>query len=401
MEDRAHALYSPSATYRNLSCVGSLKVVEEAKKLGLVKESVYAKWGTDCHEYAKEALETIHSQNHYNFDKILDPEKREVVFKYCGFIGEINTQFRKNHKGVRHYIEHRVKYDDTLWGTADYILTGHHKDSNKFEVVFCDLKAGKGVEVSAEDNEQLLAYIICLQKQLGTKIEEAHCFIFQPRTPGKEFTRWSINHETIYRSALGILKNKEHCIEHLESGKLGERCDPGEWCRFCPGKEFHNGKTLCTAFSDDVNSTKLKILESVPEVPTLQGLTLEDKVQIFKRRKIFASLIDDICKDVLQHALKEKIPGFKIVPSQQRRSWIKGDVEKQSIQLIKMGVVEPLKKSLIGIGEVEKQIGKGKIDDMTQLSKPGYQLVPDDDKRSEIKQIGLEGISEIEFTESD
>ncbi len=401
-EQDAHALYSPSAIYRNMNCIGSLAVNKEAKKLGLIKESAYAKWGTDCHEYAAEALTVIHSQNKYDFNKIIDPEKRELVQNYCGFIGNINAAFRKTHEGVKHYIEHRVIWDNTFWGTADYILTGFNKRTAQFDCIFADLKTGVGVEVSAEDNEQLAGYAICLAKTLGKKFDRVHAFIYQPRTPGKEFTKWEIDRATLDAYAEKILLNKAECIEHLADTSLGDaavgdKCNPGEWCKFCPGKEFHNGMPLCNSFAKDANSTALKILDKVPEVPVIEKLSVEQKIEVFKRRKIIKQLLDDICSDLLQTALKQPIEGYKVVEGQRRRSWIKGDIETQATILEELGVENPVKKSLVGIGEVEKQIGKGKIDDLTQLSKPSYQLVPEDDKRLGITQVGLESITEIDL----
>lgn len=392
-----HALYSPSAAYRNASCIGSLKIVKEAEKHGLIKTSSYAEWGTLCHEYAAEALKLIHSHNFYDFDKILDPEKREVVKDYCAFIGEINKNFRKTHNGVVHFIEYKVKHDDEFWGTADYVLTGFDNKTKEFNVVFADLKTGKGVEVDAEDNEQLLSYVVCLQTQLESRIDNAHCFIYQPRSAGDKMSRWSITHDVIVNAATNLIINKRDCIEHLENGKLGERCVVGEWCRFCPGKEFLNGKPLCNAYSEEVNASQLKILDKVPEVPTVDVLSIEQKFEIFKRRKLIKKLLDECCKDVLVHAMKEKLPGYKIVNTIGRRSWKKGDVDKMAIQLEKMGIENPIKKSLISFGEVEKQLGKGSIDELLEPGKTGYELVPDEDKRNAIESIGLESVGEIDF----
>lgn len=403
-EDNAHALYSPSSTYRNLCCVGALAVTVKAKELGLVKSSSYADWGTICHDYAKDALTAAHAMQHYNYDLIIDEEKRELVRNYAAFIGEINRNFRKTHDGVQHYIEYRVKWDDTYWGTADYILTGFHKKTKEFEVIFVDLKTGMGVEVTAEDNEQLLSYIICLSKTLGRKFDKMHCFIYQPRTPGKEFTRWTIDQPTLDKFALQILSNKEDCINHLAAVKAGKKkvgddCAAGEWCRFCPGKEFHEGKPLCQSYAAHVNESSLKILDKVPEVPAIDTLSMEQKLEIFKRRKVIKEVLDKACKDILQYALKEKIEGYKVVEGTRKRGWKKDSIDAIAEVLKGMGVENPTKTSLIGIGEVEKVVGKGKLDDFTVLSAPSYQLVPEDDKRSEIKQIGLDDIGEIEFSE--
>lgn len=397
-DNQAHALFAPSAAYRNASCVGSLKIVKEAEKLGLIKSSKFAEWGTMCHEYAADALRTIHTQNHYDFNKILDPEKLEVVQGYVAFVGEVSKNFRKTHSGVKHYIEFKVMHDKDFWGTADFILTGHDKKTKEFNAVFIDLKAGAGVEVLAEDNEQLLSYIVCLQTQLETKIDNAHCFIYQPRTGGESpYLRWSINHDIIVQAATNLIINKRDCIDHLQNGKLGERCQAGDWCRFCPGKEYHQGKPLCTAYAEEANASKLKILDAIPEVPAIDTLSIQQKFEIFKRRKMIKKILDDACKDVLLAANKEKFEGYKIVNKAGRRSWKKGDVDEMAASLIEKGFENPIKKSLVAFGEVEKKLGKGTIDELLEPGKTSYELVPEEDKRQEIQQIGLDEIEEIDF----
>lgn len=394
-----HARFSPSAAYRNSSCVGSLKIVEEAYKLGLVKTSSYADWGTACHEYAAEALAVLFNRQPYDFNKIIDPEKREVVQAYCGFVGSIFSNFRKNHKGVQYFIEQKVSYDGDFWGTADLLLTGVHSTTKDFEVVLIDLKAGAGVEVSAEENEQLLSYIVCAQSQMKRKIDKAHGFIFQPRTPGKEFSRWTIDQEVIAIATESLRRNKEASIDHADNGVLGEKCKSGDWCRFCPGKEFKDGKPLCDAYANNANGSALKILDKVPEVPTFDVLTAQQKFEIFKRRKLIKKILDDACKDVLALALKEKFEGYKVVQKAGRRSWRDGDLEAMGKMLMEKGIEQPFKKSLIPFGQVEKQLGKNSIDNMLQPGKTSYELVPDEDERNAIQNVSIEELGEIDFDE--
>lgn len=261
--------------------------------------------------------------------------------------------------------------------------------------VICDFKYGRGVEVEVEDNEQILSYAICLQKTMKRKFSMVHCFIYQPRTPGKEFNRWSIDENILAGAEQSIIANKEECLSLIGKDYSKSLC-AGDWCRFCPAK--HDGN--CPEFNRDINSTQLKILDNVPEVvPTLPALTLEQKVEIFKRRKVFKKFIDEVCTDLLLTANSGvKVPGHKIVEGQRKRGWRKDTpMELIHADLMGLGVEQPMKLSLKGIGEIEKEIGKGKIGDLTELSKPTYQLVPDTDKRVEVKNIGLDEIEEIEL----
>lgn len=391
-----HALYAPSATYRNLSCLGSLALI---KKLGAKgKPSVYAEEGTLAHDWINKALTAAHGLKKFDYEKIPDEEMRTHVQNYVSFIGDLNKQFRKVHKGVEHYIEQVVKYDNDFWGTVDYALTGFHKLTNEPVCLICDFKYGRGVEVEAEENEQLISYAICLQNSLDVVCSATHFFVYQPRTPGKEFTRWSVKKEQLVPACSQIIQNKKKVLSILknfeDTGVINpQNLKAGDHCRFCPAK------TNCPCYIEDLNSTQLKILDNVPEIPVpdVAILTLEQKVAIFTRRKMFTDLIKSIGSDLLELASKEGVPGLKIVEGMRRRKW--KDEEGIGNKLASIGVNDPYKRVLIGIGEVEKQIGKGKIDDLTELSKPSYQLVPESDKRQEVKQIGLEDLGEIEFTE--
>lgn len=410
-----HALYAPSATYRNLSCKGSLALIQSLKNSGRIptksESSIFAKEGTLAHDWAKKALTCIHKQIHFDFMTIPDDEMRVHVTNYCAFIGELNTKFRHTCEGVQFYIEQKVKCDDDFWGTADYVLTGFHKRTKEPMAVIADLKYGKGVEVDVEENEQLLSYAVCLSHTLKRAFSVVHCFIYQPRTPGKEFNRWTIDSKILDGAESVILSNKEECLAILESGDYEPHLNAGEWCRFCPAK------MNCKAYQEDLNSTKLQILADLPEVlpeePKIHELSIEQKVEIFKRRKSLKKFIDDICADLLVTANNgTEVPGYKIVTGTRRRGWKKempdsdGTIcsKEDAINVIgsylqDLGVEEPFKKSLKGIGEIEKEIGKGKIDDLTELSRPSYQLVPISDKREAIQSIALEDLEEVEFTE--
>ena len=397
MTNNAHATYSPSSIYRNLNCVGSIALIKKTNSKS--KVSAYAKEGTLAHDYAKAALECIHGMKHFDFDQIPDEEMRHHVTQYCAWIGELNKNFRKTHAGVLHYIEHQVRWDENFWGTADYILTGYNKETHLFECVICDLKYGKGVEVSAEENAQILGYVLCLQKELNKDFSKAHCFIYQPRIPGKEFTRWTIDTKVIEGTGGVILQNKENCLSLLDPQNfkidlIEQNTVAGEWCRFCAAK------MKCKSYMDDLNSTQLKVLDEVQEIPEVSSLTLEQKLAVFQRRKRIKAFVDEICSDLMAIAASgtEKIPGYKLVEGVRRRKWKdnSGDVANA---LIQMGVENPYKTSLIGIGDVEKIVGKGKIGELTELSKPTYQLVPDTDKRTEIQVLGIDEIEEISFDE--
>ena len=152
-----HARFSPSAANRRIHCPPSLLLEEQFEE----GESIYAAEGTAAHELAEHLirkylkLRTKRPTSEYYTDELLS-----AVNEYVSFvIGEIETARRECKQPVI-VVEQRVdasEYVDNCFGTADMVII-----TDKTAHVI-DLKLGKGVEVHAEENPQLMCWNQSLQ----------------------------------------------------------------------------------------------------------------------------------------------------------------------------------------------------------------------------------------------
>lgn len=145
-----HARFSPSAANRRIHCPPSLLLEEQFEE----GESVYAAEGTAGHALAEHLIRkhlkqrTTRPTSEYYKDELL-----EAVDEYVSFvIGEIEDARRECQSPVL-LVEQRIdasEYVDGCFGTADMVII-----TDKVAHVI-DLKLGKGVEVHAEENPQLM-----------------------------------------------------------------------------------------------------------------------------------------------------------------------------------------------------------------------------------------------------
>lgn len=148
-----HARFSPSAANRRIHCPPSLLLEEQFEE----GESVYAAEGTAGHALAEHLIRkhlkqrTTRPTSEYYKDELL-----EAVDEYVAFvIGEIEDARRECHSPVL-LVEQRIdasEYVDGCFGTADMVII-----TDKVAHVI-DLKLGKGVEVHAEENPQLMTSV--------------------------------------------------------------------------------------------------------------------------------------------------------------------------------------------------------------------------------------------------
>lgn len=397
-KQHAHAIYAPSSAYRNLNCLGAISMCEKAEKKRIAegrkkKESIYASEGTEAHKWIDLALNADDPEAVLKACK--DQEMAGYVKQYLAFNDELTINFSKVFPSIETLTECRVVYDKELWGTLDRALIG--KTPKRKEAVIADFKYGRGVEVDAEENEQLTCYALCLEKMRKLRFDKVHAFVYQPRTPGDPFSRWTMTREYLDTQEKRIVDNKRQCLQILKDDVGEQHTNAGEWCRFC------EAKTICPSFLADADNNALQVINGTPEIVIdVPGLTMDQKLAIFTRRKVITRVLDEVAAELHDRAVAgEDIPGYKLVKGKQVRQWSADDAYITGEALKKLGVTEPYAApKVIGIGAVEKLIGKGKIADLTCLTTASVQLVPLDDKRDAIK-LGMEDMSEIDFSKID
>lgn len=389
-KEPAHAPCSPSSTKRILNCPGSPAMKLRAEKeLPPPKPSPYAEEGLLAASIVDKILKAPKKREDILIT-VKDDEMRHHIDVYLDWLDTLTQSFQEKHAPVKVFSEFRVRYNDDIWGTLDFALAG------KKEAVICDLKYGAGVEIDLSTDTQLLTYAVCLEKTLNVKFNKVHLFIYQPRIPGDDFQRVKVTREEIDAFEKRLTTGWKQSLKIIDTWKeTGDvpadtlkRDD--DWCRFCLAK------TLCPAFLEHIRTDALAVLENEKPIPTLAALSVPQMIEIYQKKKVIEQFLKDVAGQLTYMAEQGiDVPGYKLVEGQKRRSWI-DDEEKVAEELRARGVEHPYETKLIGITKVEREIGKGKIGDLTQYSTPKKELVPNDDERERLTiEAGLALLTDL------
>ncbi len=152
----AHALLSASSSHRWLACPPSTRLCEKYEDKG----SEYAAEGTDAHTLCEYKLRKALGQ------EVTDPtpdltyygsEMENCASEYAEYVVELYEEVKKICKDPVVLIEQRLDYSrfvESGFGTGDCVIVG---DGTLYVV---DYKHGKGVEVSAIENPQMMCYAL-------------------------------------------------------------------------------------------------------------------------------------------------------------------------------------------------------------------------------------------------
>ena len=361
----AHARNSPSALHRTLNCPPSLVLGEQFQD----EESSYAAEGSAGHALAEHLIKkhlkqrTKRPVSDYYSDDLM-----EAVEDYVAFVIEQIEAAKRECKLPLFSVEQRVdisEYSPDCFGTADMVIV-----TDKVAHVI-DLKLGRGVEVSAEENPQLMAYGLGVLEMVEMlyDIELVRLTIFQPRI--NNFSTWDITPDALKTWGEEILKPRS-AMALAGAGEF----QSGSWCRFC------KARNQCRARAEEF----LRLAQMEFRQPALLS---DDEIA-----KII-SVSDELAKwaaDVYAYAQDQAIThgkewnGYKLVEGRSNRKYSSdAEVEKAAKEA---GYTDIYKQTLIGVTEMERLMGKKEFARI--LGKLVYKpqgkitLVPDTDKREAI-----------------
>lgn len=361
----AHARNSPSALHRTLNCPPSLVLGEQFQD----EESSYAAEGSAGHALAEHLIKkhlkqrTKRPVSDYYSDDLM-----EAVEDYVAFVIEQIEAAKRECKSPLFSVEQRVdisEYSPDCFGTADMVIV-----TDKVAHVI-DLKLGRGVEVSAEENPQLMAYGLGVLEMVEMlyDIELVRLTIFQPRI--NNFSTWDITPDALKTWGEEILKPRS-AMALAGAGEF----QSGSWCRFC------KARNQCRARAEEF----LRLAQMEFRQPALLS---DDEIA-----KII-SVSDELAKwaaDVYAYAQDQAIThgkewnGYKLVEGRSNRKYSSdAEVEKAAKEA---GYTDIYKQTLIGVTEMERLMGKKEFARI--LGKLVYKpqgkitLVPDTDKREAI-----------------
>lgn len=373
-----HAILSPSSASRWLACTPSARVEQKFPE----NTSQAADEGTLAHALGellirnknigwilpkdfKSKLEAIKA------DKLYANEMMEYAENYAVFVMERFSEGQARSKDAILYLEQKLnltRYMQEAFGTSD---SGVIADGI-LDVV--DLKYGKGVPVSAVNNTQMKVYALGVLEiyDMLYDIHTIRMTIYQPRLDS--ISTWEISYTELITWANNVL------IPDAKLAFAGEgEFVPGNHCMFC------RAKGICRALAE--KNLEIEQYEFRKE----DFLTPEDVADILTRANLFKNWLGGVEKYALAQALAGKnYPGFKMVRGKSNR--IYSDEVKVAEILIKGHSIEEntiyAPKKLIGIGDMEKEIGKNAVfnwlSDYILKPQGAPTLAPEDDKRPAI-----------------
>lgn len=367
----AHARFSPSAANRLIHCPPSLVLGEAFED----EESPYAAEGSAGHALAEHLIKkylkqrTTRPVSDYYSDDLL-----EAVDDYVSFvIGEIE-EARQEYTSPLFSVEQRVDVSDYVpdcFGTADMVIVTDRM------VHVIDLKLGKGVPVYAEDNPQLKIYglgVLELAEMLFN-IENVRLTIYQPRLSNS--STWDISPSDLKAWGEKTLRPAGELALKGE-GDLSA----GSWCRFC------KARFTCRQRAEE----NLKLAQMEFKAPAL--LTDDEIAEVLRTADELAKWASDVYAYAQDQAIvHHKVwKGFKLVMGKSNRKYT--SEEEVAAAASAAGYTDIYKKSLIGITEMERLMGKKEfariLGALVYKPEGKVTLVPESDKREAIQSSTAE-----------
>jgi hypothetical protein len=370
----AHALLSASGSKRWLSCTPSARLEATLPEQKRASGSFdFSQEGTMAHSLAEIKLRQYFGQiGHKEYEKEYNEIKESSYYNddfeanVDNYVLYVRSQIGE---GDTPLFEQRVDFSDWVpdgFGTADVVILSKHS------IRVIDLKFGKGVPVSAQDNTQLRLYALGAYskfKEEWPEIKEVIYTIHQPRLDSISSDGTSI--AKLLDWANYYVKPK---AKKAWSG-AGEFL-PGDWCQFC------KAKATCRARSD--YNTELARQE-FKEPPLLSE---EEISEVLVKAQNLRTWVNDVEEFALNRAVEENVipPGYKLSTSVTHRKI--ADPVLAATVLAEKGmdpqiIWEPPKlKSLASLEKINKQVTAW-LGELVQRPEGQPKLVRDKDSAKE------------------
>lgn len=373
-----HARLSASGAYRWMHCPPSANLEAELKE----ETSSYAEEGTAAHELAEIKLRLFSDPKSRRLknrikkarlSEFYNEEMESATDDYVNAVIEKFNEAKTRSSDAMLIIEKKVDLGEWIpggFGTADAIIIS----DGLIEVI--DLKYGKGVQVSAEDNPQTRLYGVgaCYILDYLYEIDDVQMTIIQPRLDSisSEF----ISLHDLYEWAYGPLQEAAHT-----AAAGGGEFAAGSWCKFC------KARYTCRARAEE----NLRLAEyEFAKPPMLEPEEIADILGRAAELKAWAS-------DVEKHALYQaenhgvKYPGWKLVEGRSTRKYSDEQAVIGALRDAGYSEEEIYQKKLQGITAMQKMLGKKQMKELLGelIIKPAGKptLVIESDKRPEISGV--------------
>lgn len=395
---KAHAILSPSAAYRWLTCTPSARFEEQIPEV----DSIYSREGTLAHELAALILSSragIYKGSQARFNQELsDIEKQVKEFyaaqnkpnafndmldhaeDYADYVRSFVPMVGRSEM----FIERRVdmsSYAPLCYGTVDNgVLTPN-------VLYVTDYKYGAGKRVTAVWNKQMMLYalgLLLVAHKLGYDPDTVVMSIFQPRVSETAST-WEID-------TADLLEWAETELAQQAVLAIGGQGDfvAGSHCDFC------KAKTSCKAYYDH--------FEELKDIYDKRQMTAKDVQKVLAFGSTVAAWVKKVTDEQrtkMQNGARVK--GFKLVAGRNVRKF-KNEDDVVDIMLGKGFEFEDMYKAeLRGITDLEGLLGKKQFNqlfaDVITIVEGNPAIVPEEDDRQAIDASGADDYDETDYSD--
>lgn len=368
---RSHALLAASRASRWMNCPPSARLEE---KMDESAPSKYAEEGTLAHELAEVMLrgrfrllpadDCTKEVRRLKKNPLYSDEMKTYLDVYLDYVTEQYRVAIQSTPDAVISLEERLDFSRWVeqgFGTGDAIVIA----DGVMEVI--DLKYGKGVEVFAEKNPQLMLYGLGALEAFDMLfgIKTVKLTIVQPRQ--ERIDSWSISAEDLYIWGDEEVKPKA-ALAYEGKGEM--KC--GHWCKWC------RVKPLCAKMAE----TNLELAKDEFKEPQL--LSDDRLVEVFTQLPMLKDWAESVAEYLLKQAIAGKeVPGYKVVEGRTQRKWA-DEAQVREILSVDHDPSEFMVTKLAGIPAIEKLLKKDfqpLLGDLVVIPQGSPTLVPLSDKR--------------------
>jgi hypothetical protein len=370
----AHAILSPSSASRWLACTPSARLEQQYPD----RAGVAAEEGTLAHALSDLVLNFhLMRVSHERFrtvlavielNKLYDSSMAEHCGQYVTFVMEMLSEAQAHTPDALIFLEQKLNLTDYVpggFGTGDVVIIAN----GTLHII--DLKYGKGVQVSAVNNKQMMLYALGALREFDFlyDIDTVRMTIHQPRIDNyssfemsiKDLKAWAAA-DLVPRAALAFEGKGEFVT--------------GEHCRFC------KAAAVCKANADE----NLKLAKyDFSEGTLLSAVEVADILSRVDRFTKWLTAVEDYALDqAISHGVHW--PGYKLVEGRSVRTFTDAD-KVGALLLTAYDESEVFNKKIKGLGDLEKLLSKEGFNKLLGdyiVKPPGKPtLVPETDKRPE------------------
>lgn len=368
MTDTAHSPLGPSAAERWLKCPGSVNATRGIADVS----SVYADEGSFAHHIAEQVRKTGTPAKQYIGEVsecgrfTVDKEMSDAVQYFVDYVEQFECEEDLN--------EVKVSYDGWVEGGFGTLDAGRLQDGL---CVLADLKYGKGVQISAQDNVQLKLYALGVFQEYGDlyDIERFKLCIVQPRLDWIDEFEISLD---------DLLVWADKVVEPIAAEALTDtaRFAPGEWCRWCKIRE------TCKTRYDSIKEALLDEIGEIRDPNEMDEDALGEAMDLVPLIKKWAadieSRVEKLVLDGHEIIGVDGLP-YKMVAGRSMRSWRDQAEAEKAMRNYKIKVSDMWIRKFISPAQAEKLVAIGKNHPILKkhvVVKQGKPtLVPGSDKR--------------------